>query len=307
MKTVKLLGRFGLGFHGNTEAVLECAKELLAAKQGEKIFIDFSDLEFLYPSGINTLVVIGNYLMQKRGCSIKQNFPKDAEAKNFLIESGFSHTVGIKVNRDESAAPHNGSRIYKVRQFTMVDDYQIEKLIDVIEKELELSQVVRFGVHENLAELISNVIEHSESPLPCYVMGQGYVITDRIRFCIADAGIGIKNHLGKRYTELLDKNSVEAIEMALQEGITGTLDNKNSGVGLSYFRQFIDICKGSFVILSGDGMYSEKWSDSEKKVNKEKINFEFPGTLIDVTINSQPGLKMFSATEPIPNGYKLIE
>jgi len=308
MINIKLLGRFGFGLHANTDHVLQCAEDILKAKEKDEIYLDFSDVEFLYPSGLNILIVLGKYLANTRNCRILQNEPKDPEVKNFLLESGFSHEVGVKLETNGRVPPHDESYIYKIRNFTDIDDYEIERLIDVIEKELKLSDYVRQNLHENLAELILNVNQHSQSPEGCYIIGQGYENTHRIRFCIGDMGIGIRQHLGNKYTDLLTKDSTEAIEMALQEGITGTLHNQNAGVGLSYFRRFVEVCNGSFIIISDNGFYmEEKIKGTKTKPVKKSLNFKFPGTLIDVTILSQRGMKLFHKSEPIPKEYRLIK
>jgi len=203
--------------------------------------------------------------------------------------------------------PHNDEYIYKLRKFSWMDDYEIERIIDLIEKELKLSSLVRFSIHENLAELILNVEQHSKSPISCYILGQGYSNSHRIRFCIGDAGIGIKEHLGNKYRDLLSKNASEAISKALVEGVTGTTGNQNSGVGLSNFKDFIRCCGGSFMILSDDGLYEEKVGFMGRVVRKQKLDFCFPGTLIDFVIDSAPGKKIFHRKERIPKEYKLIK
>lgn len=307
MKIVKLTGRFGLGLHADNDNVLECVKEMLRTNENEEIFIDFSKADFLYPSGINILLIIGKHLQKTKRCKIRQNFPENSEVKNFLVESGFSEVVKIDVPIDTSIPPHNGNYIYKIRQFSWPDDYHVEKLIDVIEKELALSEKVRLDAHENLTELILNVQQHSNSPINCFIIGQGYPNTYRVRFCIGDAGIGIKKHLGLKYNELLTKDASESIEKALIEGVTGALGNQNSGVGLSYFRKFVHACGGSFTILSNDGLYSEEASLLRPLITKKPLDFEFPGTLIDFTISSKPGWKLFRGDEKIPKEYRLIK
>jgi len=307
MINIKLLGRFGLGLHADTERLVECVEKMMAAEYGEVINLDFSEVEFFYPSGINALAIIGLYLMNAKKCYIKQNYPSSVETKNFLIESGFCDLVGVNPKVDPRVPPHNGGYIYKIRKFISVDDDAISEMIDVIEKELQLSGNVRGNVHGNLAELILNVQQHSQSLLNCFLVGQGYATTHRVRFCIADVGMGIKAHLGNKFKDLLLKNSIAAIEKALIEGVTGTTNSENAGVGLSYFKQFVDVCNGSFSIISGDGFYAEERDDKGRKaIKKIALNFNFPGTLIDFVICSRPGLKLFTMKEPIPKEYRLI-
>ncbi len=305
---IELLGKFGIGVDANIDNALNGFQKMLEAKEGDEIFFDFSNAEFLYPSGIVCLITLGKYLMTARKCLIKQNRPKDAKVNNFFVDSGFCNIAGIMPVRDKSVVPINGTRIYKIKQFEYMDDFEIEKLIDVIEKELKLSGQIRTKVHETLAELILNVYQHSGSSIGCYAMGQGYADTHQIRFCIGDSGVGIKKHLGSKYKELLSKNSVFAIEMALIEGITGTLNNQNSGMGLAYLKKdVVSLVGGSFTILSGNGMYIEKIDSNDSSCIRRELKFEVPGTFVDVTINSQPGWKIFSKSELIPPEYRLIK
>lgn len=304
---IELLGKFGIGIDANIDNALNGMQKMLKAKEDDEIFFDFSKAEFLYPSGIVCMVTLGNYLIATKKCVVKQNRPKNSKVNNYLVDSGFCNIVGIKPILDKTMPPVNGTRIYKIKQFNYVNDFEIEKLIDVIEKELELSGQIRARVHETLAELILNVYQHSASSTGCYVMGQGYADTHQIRFCIGDSGIGIKKHLGNRYRDLLSKNSVFAIEMAVIEGVTGTLNNQNSGMGLAYLKNFVGLVGGSFTILSGNGMYIEKIDSSGSSCIKKELEFEVPGTFVDVTINSKPGWKVFSKSEPIPPEYRLIK
>lgn len=73
----------------------------------------------------------------------------------------------------------------------------------------------------------------------------------------------------------------------------------------------VHLCGGSFLILSGDGIYEEKIDykngdipDIEKK--KIQLDFYFQGTFVDIILNSKPGMKIFSKNEKIPDDFTLI-
>ena len=63
----------------------------------------------------------------------------------------------------------------------------------------------------------------------------------------------------------------------------------------------------SFTMVSGNGLYAEKIDAKKSDYIKKELNFEVPGTFVDVRINSQPGWKVFSKLEPIPPEYRLIK
>lgn len=274
-----------------------------------KLFLDFSDVEFFYPAGINILTLIGYYLMSKKSFKIRQNLPTKKEVNDFLSISGFKHFVGLKNNKDVKKT-NSPNETYKIRRFDWVNDNEIDNLIKMIETELKMSLNVKSRIFENIAELIMNVVQHSSSPFDCFVIGQAYPRSHNIRYCIGDAGIGIKNHLSNNYPDLAKKNSCEAIKLSLQDGVTGNKSGENIGAGLYDLTNLVKLCGGSFIILSGDGFYEEivKYDNNKMKteINEKKLNFIFQGTFIDIRLESKPNLKVFQKGEKIPKKYRLI-
>ena len=96
---------------------------------------------------------------------------------------------------------------------------------------------------------------------------------------ITDLGIGIRNRVCQYLNESL--SSVDAIEWAMKERNT-TKPNDSGGLGLAILKSFIALNRGKIQILSGDGF----WEFSEKGTDKRFFSNEFPGTAVNICINT---------------------
>jgi anti-sigma regulatory factor (Ser/Thr protein kinase) len=115
-----------------------------------------------------------------------------------------------------------------------------------------------------VSELIRNVLEHSGSAEGAYVCAQRYLTKNpkRVSIAVADCGSGIAAHLGQVYPNVLS-NSVAAIRLAMQPGITGARTQgygspDNAGAGLYITRAIAKATGGYFVLMSGDAVFRQK-------------------------------------------------
>jgi hypothetical protein len=107
------------------------------------------------------------------------------------------------------------------------------------------------------SEIVRNTLEHSGSPVGAFVAAQYYAKSKRIAIGIADAGIGVFQHM-KRFHSVVSAG--DAITLALQPGITGTTQRiggteTNAGAGLFYTKSIASLSKNMFLIYSGDAAY----------------------------------------------------
>jgi hypothetical protein len=296
--TVKFCGRVGFGLHADTVHLLNCIRKMYEVTYKGNLELDFTDVDFIYPSAINVIVIAGQYLINKNNCFIRNMYPKNEEVKGFLIESGFADVVGVSSQKTSK----NNDQTFKIAQFNWANNDEIDRLISVIETELCISLDAKNRVHENFAELINNVSDHSQSQFGCYVIGQAFPQTGRIRYCIGDAGIGIKTHLSKKYPEYNSWLSCDVIAKATEYGVTGSTNNMNSGIGLAEMKELVHICGGSFMILSEDGLYEEIITENDAGqeklvINKTTLDFSFQGTFVDIILQSDPTKKIVTQKE----------
>ena len=107
----------------------------------------------------------------------------------------------------------------------------IVNLIPLLHASKDVADPIRYV----FSEMVRNVLEHADSPVGAFVCAQYYASSNRISIGIADAGVGILRHIRHSY---IVESSREAIQLALQPGVTGTTarrggNESNAGAGLS--------------------------------------------------------------------------
>ena len=303
---VKFQGRVGFGLHSNTNELLYALSEMSQAVYGCVLVLDFMDVEFFYPSGLNSIVTLGSYLIKTKSCFINHLTPRNDAVNAFLIQSGFDENTTHKHKAQQD------SFTFGLRNVAWANPNEISGMIDVIEQEVPLTLQAKNRVFENIAELINNVRDHAESPINCFIIGQAYPRVQRIRYCVGDAGIGIKTHLTKKYPELKARPTWEVIKHSTEYGITGSANDQNSGLGLYELKTLVRACGGSFCILSEDGFYEETVDPTvvPSSINeiRQDLDFYFHGTVIDIILSHPSQTITYSRTSKaeIPENKQLI-
>lgn len=140
----------------------------------------------------------------------------------------------------------------------------------------------RINILNSIYEACDNSIEHSNldnSDGECFLMLlKNYGVKEiEVQIVVGDIGIGIKNHLSKKYGEFSDADSAY-IEKALKEYSTGRLDDRG-GMGLKDISDIVQECNGKLVIMSSKGIISigDKILISDNK-------FSILGTQIEISL-----------------------
>jgi len=144
-----------------------------------------------------------------------------------------------------------------------------------------MSEALTKRFRQSLLEIFLNAAIHSKSDSGVFVCGQFYPQNHRMNFTIADAGIGIRENV-RRYTKR-KVNSCNAIKWAMTEGHTTKKGNQPGGLGLNLIKDFIKMNKGMIQIVSRFGYY--EFSANGESV--QKMNNDFPGTCINIEINTE--------------------
>jgi signal transduction histidine kinase len=145
-----------------------------------------------------------------------------------------------------------------------------------------MSKALTKRFRQSLLEVFLNATIHSQSESGIFVCGQFYPQKHRMDFTIADAGVGIRENV-RKYTGKTKLNSCNAIKWAMTEGNTTKTGNQPGGLGLKLIKDFIQMNKGKIQVVSRFGYY-------EFSANGEsicKMNNDFPGTCINIEINTE--------------------
>lgn len=170
----------------------------------------------------------------------------------------------------------------------------IEDVIPLLhlEKQYQVQTIVYV-----LGELVRNVIEHADAEFGAMVCAQYYKESNCIRIGIADTGIGIKASINANWAA---KNYLEAIQLALTPGITGTTKriggtDENVGAGLFFIKSIAKTNRDYFLIYSGDSMYKLHKAPQRKRLrlnvdpfdDKHAVASDLPfwrGTVVGIDI-----------------------
>ena len=132
----------------------------------------------------------------------------------------------------------------------------------------------------SILELFVNAAMHSESQIGIFSCGQYYPQKHLLDFCVADGGIGMRRKIFKEIG--LKMNSDQAIAWAMVEGNTTRQGNVPGGLGLKLIREFITMNNGRIQIVSDRGF----WEFSAQCENLTRLDTPFPGTVINIEINT---------------------
>jgi len=133
---------------------------------------------------------------------------------------------------------------------------------------------------DSILEIFMNSAMHSETKLGIFACGQFYPTVQRLDFCIADAGVGIRRKIRQELN--LRMNSDKAILWALQEGNTTRTGDVPGGLGLKLLREFVALNGGRIQIVSDRGY----WECKAGVETVKRFEHSFPGTVVNLEINT---------------------
>ena len=200
------------------------------------------------------------------------------KVQEILLKNGFLSYYG------HSKAPDKWATTIPYHRFAAKDDRYFASYIE--EKLMHRAEIPRMSeglqkkFRENIFEIFNNAVTHSQTKLGIFTCGQFYPKRHEINFAVADLGIGIwqnvKEHTG------MEMAPEDAIDWATEGQNTTRKGQIPGGLGLKLLREFIDLNGGSIQIVSQTGY----WKREKKITKKLRLNREFPGTVVNVKINT---------------------
>lgn len=217
-----------------------------------------------------------------------------AKSRHYLVRMDLFKI--LKVASDISVVEHEpAGRFIPITQIRTSSELTkfITEMIPLLHLKSEQAETIGYIV----SELGRNVIEHAQTENGAVLCAQYYKKSNSIRVGIADTGVGIKATINKSYSA---KTDLEAIQLALWPGITGTTrkeggTEQNAGAGLFFIKSIASVNRDFFVIYSGNGLYKllKKTSTHRLRLNadpfqdKHSKDNDFPfwrGTAVGVDI-----------------------
>ena len=261
----------------------------------ETIYFDFQNCRFLDPMAMLVLsseivnlkrtynVIVTNYFrltypahmgfFRAMGIDFGKS-PRREEFINNYIPIRIVNAEGIRKHANENGL-HYGEYI---------ENYFVPDFLNILTEKLtsNIVEILKYCIRE----IIRNIIEHSQCE-QFAICGQYYPARRQISLAIVDTGIGLRKSL-KNNPKLRISNDLEAIDLALSQGISGKvfsgMKNRpkgtwaNSGYGLFMTSSICQI-EGDFTIVSGGaGCHYEKDI-------KNFFASSYHGTAVNLTIS----------------------
>jgi anti-sigma regulatory factor (Ser/Thr protein kinase) len=178
----------------------------------------------------------------------------DTSSLRYLVRMGLFNFVDLEapISVEEHEAAGRFIPLTQIRSSDELEEFIVE-MVPLLHAAPEEAGPIKFVI----SELVRNVLEHAASPVGALVCAQYYKKTARLSVGVADRGIGIRSSIGRSHPS---KSAIDAIQLALRPGITGTTrryggNEYNAGAGLFLVKSIAQASRNFFVAYSDDGAF----------------------------------------------------
>ncbi|MBQ6141850.1 MAG: STAS-like domain-containing protein [Kiritimatiellae bacterium] len=254
------------------DAPLQLAS-FLSTAGNEDVEIAIPDVE-LCPNRIVPVVGLADAWFS-RGHAIRFNVPPYSVGEKALV--GFNaHTL----NADSAVAEAFGRvwRFDNAREQTNI----VNAMVLELDKTANLAKGVKQCFEWCLNEVTDNVLNHSrpQGGAHGYVMVQYLPSDGRLKICVFDSGIGLKeSFVGSKYSPA---TAEEAICLAVGKGVT---NGKGQGNGLWGLHEMVKVSKRGKLHIRSDG--AEYLYDPARAVESSRKTWVLPGFPGTTTVDFQ--------------------
>lgn len=250
------------------------------------------------------MLMVSNAIRHKREEYQKHQFTASNCNNDYAKHMKFYNACGL--NLGDSVETSRGNSNYSCITKLSIDDLYSESqenldyIQETLEKKAKAMALVLSRDNKEfqkwmtfvIRELLRNIPEHSKSKTIWYC-AQYWPSFDLVELAILDEGIGISNSLKDSYEfHSLYKNDYEALQLALEPGVSGTFSSlrksigtgewKNSGYGLYMVSQMCAELGASFIIASGDSAI--RMTKKNGIITNKRYDTFIEGTAIQIRI-----------------------
>lgn len=256
----------------------------------EQLIVDLRRLRFIDGYALVALLTVIT-LWERKEARVRLRLPTSQAARTYLARMHFFELLPSNMEVDPSppVVTERPSMLVPLRRLNVgAGEQAIEELARFVWHQLPHRLADSFT--EAVAEIGINVIQHAESDI-AFVAAQRFEKRyqgrppPRLQLVVSDAGVGIRQSLSRGRPEAAGLDDVQAIGLALEEGVTGR-PGVNSGVGLTTVRDYADAFMGVLRVRSGTGMVVIR----RRKESSRRVP-HLPGTLVAVELAS-PGRRL---------------
>jgi signal transduction histidine kinase len=257
-------------------------KDALSSSIDDELIIDFSKCKFFDANMAASLKAVLSSVTDSSKIIVINGLPQAVE--DILRKNQFLNEYGYPVMRDTNQTTLPLLRvIFQYHCFQSSDSRVLDNYLNThlsgkgIPK---MSPMLNEKFRQGIFEIFENCAKHSDSNQGIFVCGQFFPRLNRLDLTISDAGIGIRTNVRRFLNKKV--SSIDAIRWAMEEGNTTKTGSQPGGLGLALLKNLIELNLGKIQIISRQGYYEF----SRGKIKFEKLDADFPGTTINLEINT---------------------
>jgi anti-anti-sigma regulatory factor/anti-sigma regulatory factor (Ser/Thr protein kinase) len=186
------------------------------------IVVNFRSLSSIGLNTVPPLAAFLRHMLQQDKVDFDFVSPQNPQCKGRIERTGLAHYLCHR----KFEKPKFDSTNPTLQQFLTTEDASRinDKIINAVIRTVNLTRGHIKALEWALDEITDNVLNHSQSKVGGFIIHAKVPNRNIIEFTVADSGIGVARSLGI-------KDEVEAVEKAIQEGVTRNKQT-NQGNGL---------------------------------------------------------------------------
>jgi anti-sigma regulatory factor (Ser/Thr protein kinase) len=233
----------------------------------------------LEPAGV---VLLAAGIARRRLSELKTRFDLDPDSDSAiqLQRIQFFHALGIEAPISRGAPPARSVELRCITDENVAAVVAAEIAAALNEELPDAASSVRRWAKFLLEELGVNIVQHSGAPRTGFGVAHGYARERRFQIAFADAGQGFLSTV-QRNPEFAGRvqDEGEALQLALNEGLTFSTSAANMSVGLGALRAFSDELHADLCIASGEALLHRR-TLADRRVSTIRTTHGWPGAWI---------------------------
>jgi hypothetical protein len=199
---------------------------------------DADEITLRFPKGckllIDTVLRILSFVNQLTSQEKKISFDfQDLSLYQYLDRMGFFQALDNRITINPKRPTNILNPGKKNSAIKALPGKLADQLVNVLGLKKSRSKEFNCEVFTVLSELINNFYDHSESPIPGFVVAQTYSKTNKVRIAISDSGLGITMTIRRdRPKDFKKQTDSELLVAAFNEGVSRHGQNVGRGCGL---------------------------------------------------------------------------
>lgn len=236
------------------------------------VTFDLENVTWVEPFGL-TVISVALMKCLRQGKKVFYSPPADKKLDAYLSRIGFQQLF-----LSGAQARHTATSIELKHLESPSHGYGFA-VTDLIARNMRFNRTAGLEMSTQINELMTNVFDHSRSPVGCFVCAQFYPAIRLVRFAFADGGIGIFKSLANSGKFPQIATDASAIRHAMLPGVT-TRSGPAGGLGLDFVKRYTRANNGTLSIVSGRG----KVNFYPNKIEEKHEEAGFDGTIVEIKI-----------------------